>query len=73
MIKLTFRGEIIDMYKWEVFMETMITLISIEVTADTKAKATYKAYKEWRGKELSSNIPFNAFLKYFYQRTLLIE
>lgn len=60
------------MYEWEVFMETMVTSFSMTVHADTKSKATYKAYKEWLGKELNPKTPFNAFIKYFYNKTELI-
>ena len=39
------------MYEFEVFMSTMITNFSTVVYADTKSKATYQAYKKWKGKE----------------------
>ena len=61
------------MHEWEVFMSTMDTRFSITVSADTKAKATYKAFKEWRGKELNPHIPFSVFIKYFYEKTVLIN
>lgn len=61
------------MQKWEVSMSTMVTRFSIEVEAETKAKATYKAFKEWRGKELGSRTTFTAFIKYFYEKTVLLE
>ena len=54
-------------------MSTMATRFSIVVTADTKAKATYKAFKKWRGNELNHNTPFKAFIKYFYEKTILIN
>ena len=61
------------MHEWEVFMSTMVTRFSVIVSADTKAKATYKAFKEWRGKELNHNTPFSAFIKYFYEKIVLVS
>lgn len=61
------------MHEWKVYMSTMAGQFIIIVTADTKAKATYKAFKEWRGKELNYKTPFIAFIKYFYEKTVLIN
>jgi len=61
------------MHEWEVSMNTMVTRFKVVVNADTKAKATYKAFKEWRGKELNHNTPFSVFIKYFYEKTVLIS
>ena len=61
------------MNKYEVFMETAITAFSTIVFADSKSKATYKAFQKWKGKELSSNITFNQFLKWFYNKTVQLN
>ena len=61
------------MHEWEVFMSTMVTRFSIIVIADTNAKATYKAFKEWQGKELEPYTKFTDFIKYFYEKTVLIN
>lgn len=61
------------MYKYEVFMSTMITTFSIVVLADTKNKATYQAYKNWKGKELSNNVSFHDFLRWFYEKTVQLN
>lgn len=61
------------MQKWEVSMRTMVTRLSIKVEAETKSKATYKAFMEWRGKELESRTTFTTFIKYFYEKTVLLD
>lgn len=61
------------MQKFEVIMSTIVTRFYLEVEAETKAKATYKAYKEWRGKEIDSRTTFMEFIKYFYEKTVLLE
>lgn len=61
------------MYEYEVFMETACTLFSTIVFADSKSKATYKAFQKWKGMELSSNITFKQFLKWFYNKTVQLS
>lgn len=61
------------MHEYEVFMNRMITTSSIVVLADTKSKATYQAYKNWKGKELSNNVSFHDFLRWFYEKTVQLN
>lgn len=61
------------MYEFEVFMSTMVTDFSTIVFADKKSKATYQAYKKWKGKELSGNISFHDFLRWFYTKTVQLN
>lgn len=61
------------MYEFEVFMSTMVTDFSTIVFAETKSKATYQAYKKWKGKELSENISFHDFLRGFYTKTVQLN
>ena len=61
------------MYEFEVFMSTMVTTFSTVVLADTKSKATYQAYKTWKGKELSGNVSFHDFLRWFYEKTVQLN
>ena len=61
------------MYEFEVFMSTMITNFSTVIYADTKSKATYQAYKKWKGKELSHNVSFHDFLRWFYEKTVQLN
>ena len=61
------------MNEYEVIMDTPITTFSTKVYADTKNKATYKAYQKWRGKELSSNVTFTDFLKWFFVKTIFLS
>lgn len=61
------------MHEWEVFMSTMVTRFSITVFADTKAKATYKAFRAWLGNELEPYTKFEIFIKYFYEKTVLLN
>ena len=60
------------MNHYEVTMETMVTEFSIKVWDDNKAKATYKAYCLWRGKELEQCCKFGDFVKLFHKKTVLI-
>ena len=61
------------MYNFELFMSTIITYFSTVVFADSKSKATYQAYKKWKGKELSYNVSFHDFLKWFYEKTVQLN
>lgn len=54
-------------------MSTTVTAFSTVVSADTKSKATYQAYQKWKGKELSGNISFHDFLKWFYEKTVRLD
>lgn len=56
------------MNQYEVTMSTMITRFSVKVWADNKAKATYKAFTIWRGKELESKCSFGSFIKLFFEK-----
>lgn len=61
------------MFRYRVVMDCYTTAYSIEVWADSKAKATYKAYTMWRGKELNEECSFGDFIKLLHQETILLE
>ena len=61
------------MYQYEVTMETCITEFSLKVWADNKAKATYKAFVIWRGKELETYCKFGDFIKLFHKKTIQLD
>lgn len=60
------------MQQYEVSMDKYNCTLSVKVWAENKAKATYKAFTMWRGKELDKKCTFSAFVRYFYKVTIKI-